>query len=143
MSSVGELERDIAATRSRLNDTIDRIQSRLTVSGIVDEVMGQAGVPKLASGHEAALSLLKRYPLPTMVVAAGIGFAIYQMNRRAVRGRLPSAEGPPDRLASFDPDGRRLRTPDLSLSDPRQEGAAGLGVVQSGSRAADAIGDRT
>lgn len=118
MASVNELEQDIEATRSRLNGTIDRIQEKLTVSGIVDEVMGQAGVPRLESGHDFVFSLLRRHPVPLMIAAAGLGFAVYQMNRqkaarltaisreRDVADRRPALAKPP------------IYAPDLSLPDP-------------------------
>ncbi len=81
MTSVHALEADVAATRDRLNDTIGLIQDKLTVSGMVDEIMGQAGVPKMEDGHEFVLGLLRRHPLPVMLAAAGIGFLIYRMSK--------------------------------------------------------------
>ena len=88
MTSVGQLEEEAAATRARLHATIDRIQDRLTVSGMVDEVMGQVGVTKLQTGPDALFGLLRRNPLPVMVAAAGLGFLLYQLNKRdrALRG---------------------------------------------------------
>jgi hypothetical protein len=80
--SVREIEADIEKTRSRLYDTIDRIQGRLTVSGIVDEVMGAAGVPRYQNGHDFVLGIMRRHPVPIMIAAAGIGFLFYRMNRR-------------------------------------------------------------
>lgn len=86
-SRVNELEQEIANTRLRLDGTIDRIQEKLTVSGIVDEVMGQAGVPRLASGHDFLLTLLRRHPVPVMIAAAGLGLAVYTLNKRAAAER--------------------------------------------------------
>lgn len=80
--SVHGIEQDIAATRSRLNDTIDRIQNKLTLSGIVDDVMGTAGLPRVTEGQDYILGLVRRHPLPIMVAAAGIGWLVYRMNRR-------------------------------------------------------------
>lgn len=89
--SVGSLEQEIAATRDRLNGTIERIQDKLTVSGLVDEVMGQAGVPRMENGHDFVLGLLRRHPIPVMIAAAGIGFMLYRSNRRSSRS-LPVVE---------------------------------------------------
>ena len=86
MASVAELELEVAATRERLSATIDRIQDKLTVSGMVDEFMGQAGVPAAEQGHDLVLGLLRRHPLPVMIAAAGLGFLIYRMNRGEARG---------------------------------------------------------
>ena len=82
MTNIADLEREVSETRDRLNGTIDRIQDKLTVSGMVDEFMGQAGVPRLESGQDFILGLLRRHPVPVMIAAAGIGFLIYKMNKR-------------------------------------------------------------
>lgn len=118
MASVNELEQDIEATRSRLNGTIDRIQEKLTVSGIVDEVMGQAGVPRLESGHDFVLSLLRRHPLPLMIAAAGLGLAVYQMNRKkaARLTALPHDQDDWDRHPALEKP--PIYAPDLSLTSP-------------------------
>ena len=87
MSSVGEIEADVAASRAKLYDTIDRLQDKLTVAGIVDEMMGSAGVPRYANGHDFVLGLMRRHPVPTLIAAAGIGWFVYRLNRRF--GRTP------------------------------------------------------
>lgn len=76
-----EIETEIEQTRARLYGTIDRIQNRLTVAGIVDEVMGSAGVPRYQNGHDFVLGLMRRHPVPVMIAAAGIGYLFYRMNR--------------------------------------------------------------
>ena len=105
MSDVAELEREIATTRARLHGTIDEIQSRLTVSGIVDEVLGQAGVPRLVGGgNDFVFGLLRRNPVPVMIAAAAVGFLIHRRNRRQAyhpgaspvvvdAGRMPGYRG--------------------------------------------------
>ncbi|NNM73677.1 DUF3618 domain-containing protein [Enterovirga aerilata] len=80
-----EIEAEIEATRARLYGTIDRIQSKLTVAGIVDEVMGSAGVPRYQNGHDFVLGLMRRHPVPVMIAAAGLGFLVYRMNRQRAR----------------------------------------------------------
>lgn len=82
--SVREIESDIEATRNRLYGTIDQIQQKLTVSGIVDEVMGSAGVPRSQNGHDFILGLMRRHPVPVMIAAAGIGWVVYRMNQRRI-----------------------------------------------------------
>ncbi|WP_375459383.1 DUF3618 domain-containing protein [uncultured Enterovirga sp.] len=94
MTSLTELEADAEATRHRLHATIDRIQEKLTVSGMVDEFMGQAGVPRLETGHDFVLGLLRRHPVPVMIAAAGLGFLIYRMNQRERDVRLARVRGP-------------------------------------------------
>lgn len=114
MSSVGEIEAEIAQTRAKLYDNIDRIQDKLTVAGIVDEMMGSAGVPRFENGHDFVLGLMRRHPVPTLIAAAGLGWFVYRMNRRY--GRATQAAGIADaefvevpvlndgRARAYDPD---------------------------------------
>ncbi|MDB5512211.1 MAG: hypothetical protein JWR08_1694 [Enterovirga sp.] len=112
--SVHEIEQDIEATRSRLYGTIDRIQDKLTVSGIVDEVMGSVGVPRSENGHDFVLGLMRRNPIPVMIVAAGVGWFFYNMSRRKPKPVFALTEDyadyvdvsvePPQATRSYDPD---------------------------------------
>lgn len=123
MASVAELELEVAATRDRLSATIDRIQDKLTVSGMVDEFMGQAGVPAAEQGHDLVLGMLKRHPIPVMIAAAGLGFLIYRMNRGEARALGRSLLGDDEivdvpavndgHVRLYDPD-RPTRHPTLS-----------------------------
>lgn len=115
--SVHEIEQDIAATRSRLHGTIDRIQGKLTVAGIVDEVMGQAGVPKMESGHDFVLGLLRRHPVPVMIAAAGLGFLVYRMNKRTERAVLTYRDDVID-VPVLNTGKARIYDPDLSTRHP-------------------------
>lgn len=126
MPDIRELEAEVAATRERLNETIDRIQDKLTVSGMVDEFMGQVGVAKMESGHDFLLGLVRRHPVPVLIAAAGIGFLLYQINRRrpARLPRVPEDElgrGPlvtaPARV--YDPD-LPTRPPPTEIADTRR-----------------------
>lgn len=92
MSTVREIESEIETTRARLYGTIDRIQSKLTVTGIVDEVMGAAGVPRYQNGHDFVLGLMRRHPVPIMIAAAGIGWWIYRLNKRAPADTIADAD---------------------------------------------------
>lgn len=116
MSSVTELEQDVAETRRRLHATIDRIQDKLTVSGMVDEVMGQAGVPRLTNGHDFVLGLLRRHPVPVMIAAAGLGFLIYRMSKGETGSRLLVRRDPSDPPVMPGPDSLEGSEP---LTPPR------------------------
>lgn len=87
-----QIEAEIEQTRARLYGTIDRIQSKLTVAGIVDEMMGSAGVPRYQNGHDFVLGLLRRHPVPVLIAAAGLGYAVYRMNRRRAVETDPIAD---------------------------------------------------
>lgn len=119
--SVREIEADIEATRTRLYGTIDRIQQKLTVSGIVDEVMGSAGVPRYQNGHDFVLGLMRRHPVPVMVAAAGIGWFFYRMNR----GRTLSADAIADaeyvEVPAINDGQARIYDPDLPSRHPSSE----------------------
>jgi|tagenome__1003787_1003787.scaffolds.fasta_scaffold19608524_2 Protein of unknown function (DUF3618) len=86
-ASLTRIERDIEETRSRLYDTIDRIQDRLTVPGMVDEVLGSSGAPRFEAAFQQALEMVRRNPVPVLIVAAGIGWLIH----RTARARAPAS----------------------------------------------------
>ena len=79
--SINDLERDIAESRARLDTTIDRIQDKLSVSGIVDDMLGQMRRNRYASTYDAALEVIRRNPVPVMLVAAGIGWLLHRASR--------------------------------------------------------------
>lgn len=79
--SMNDLERDIAESRARLDHTIDRIQDKLSVSGIVDDVLGQMRRNRYASTYDAAIEVIRRNPVPVMLVAAGIGWLLHRATR--------------------------------------------------------------
>jgi hypothetical protein len=130
--SVHEIEQDIAATRSRLHGTIDRIQGKLTVAGIVDEVMGQAGVPKMESGHDFVLGLLRRHPVPVMIAAAGLGFLVYRMNKRQERAALTYRDPDVIDVPVLNTGKARIYDPDTSTRHPAADALDAPGRVGSG-----------
>jgi ElaB/YqjD/DUF883 family membrane-anchored ribosome-binding protein len=79
--SIPELEREIEASRARLDRTIDRIQDRLSVSGIVDEVVGSVRTREFGAVIDHALSIVRRNPVPVILVAAGVGWLIHRMSQ--------------------------------------------------------------
>ena len=79
--SINDIERDIEESRARLDLTIDRIQDKLSVSGIVDDVLGQVRRTPYAAAYDNALEVIRRNPVPVMLVAAGIGWLLYRSSR--------------------------------------------------------------
>jgi hypothetical protein len=115
--SAREIEADIEATRARLYGTIDRIQNRLTVAGIVDEVMGSAGVPRYQNGHDFVLGVMRKHPLPVMIAAAGIGYLFYRMNRqRAVAPTIADVDY--IEVPAINDGQARMYDPDLPRTHP-------------------------
>jgi hypothetical protein len=82
---IQDLERDIEATRARLDLTIDQLQGRLSMSGIVDDVLGTMRANQYGSTLDHALNVLKRNPVPVMLVAAGVGWLIHRMSASTAR----------------------------------------------------------
>lgn len=120
MSELSDLEAEAAATRARLNDTIGRIQDKLTVSGMVDEFIGRTAAPKLLDGQEMISGFLRRHPLPVMLAAAGIGFVIHRMNRR--KAAPPTLEDDVD-VGALNTGRARAYDPDTSSRHPLADGA--------------------
>jgi Protein of unknown function (DUF3618) len=103
--SIEELEREIAESRARLDATIDELQDRLSVSGIIDDLMGYMRVNRYSSLFDDALTVVRKNPVPVMLVAAGVGWLIHRMTqdvgapngaarRRAAPTGLPAAVAP-------------------------------------------------
>lgn len=120
MTSVSLLEAEVAATRERLHATIGKIQDKLTVSGMVDEIMSQTGVPRLETSHNFVLSLLRRYPVPVMVAAAGLGYAIYRINKHEEARRTIHVDAPIG-VPALNTGHSRLYDPDLPPRHPAAE----------------------
>lgn len=119
--SLNELEREADAARARLDRTIEAIQGRLTLSGIVDEVMGSMNKKQVTSGLDSAVSLAKRNPLPLMIVAAGIGWLIHRMGQDSSRSRLAlSSDDEPD-VPLLNTGHARVYDPDSSTRHPAQD----------------------
>src|SRR5215212_3700365 len=97
---INALERDIEESRARLDMTIDRLQDRLSVSGIVDDMMGTMRANRYGSVFDQTLEVIRRNPVPVMLVAAGVGWLIHRMSQdtmsRDTRTRpvRPLPEGP-------------------------------------------------
>lgn len=88
MSSMNDLEREIEESRARLDQTIDRIQGRLTTPNLVDEMLGNARrVPQLSGAYDGALDAVRKNPVPVLLIAAGIGLLVNRMAREAERRR--------------------------------------------------------
>jgi hypothetical protein len=77
--SMVDLEREIEQSRARLDLTIDRLQDKLTVSGVVDDTLGAVRKSSYAPVYDNVLATLRRNPVPVMLVAAGMAMIFYRM----------------------------------------------------------------
>ena len=116
MSSMTDLEKEIEASRARLDDTIDQIQGKLSVPNIVDEMLGNARrTPALSGVYDGALDAVRRNPVPVLLIAAGVGLLFNRMARDAERRRTQvSAE----RVATLNTGTARGYDPDLPTARP-------------------------
>jgi len=121
--SISEIERDIEETRARLDQTIDRIQDRLSVSGIVDEIMGSMRKAEYNSLLDNAMSVVRRNPVPVILVAAGVGWLIHRMSARAQGGNArfdPYVEDRTD-VPLLNTGNARIYDPDASTRHPNHD----------------------
>jgi hypothetical protein len=115
---MNDLEKEIEESRARLDDTIDRIQGRLSVPNLVDEMLGNARrVPALSGTYDSALEAVRRNPVPVLLIAAGVGLLFNRMARDAQRRREVSAE----RVSALNTGTARAYDPDLPTVRPTRD----------------------
>jgi hypothetical protein len=92
--SLQDLERDIERSRAQLDRTIDRLQDKMTVSGVVDDMLGTARNGQYAPLYDKVLDTVRRNPVPVMLIAMGVGLLAYRLGRSAAprRTRLIAAD---------------------------------------------------
>ena len=117
MSSMNEMERDIEASRARLDETIDRIQGRLSVSSLVDEMLGNARrAPAVSGAYDGALEAVRRNPVPVLLIAAGVGWLMHRMSQDANRRRTHASA---ERVPVLNDGAARAYDPDLPTRQPK------------------------
>jgi hypothetical protein len=122
MTEIEELERDIEATRARLDLTIDAIQDRLTVSGIADELLGNLRTTQFGSVIDSALAVVKRNPIPVMLVAAGVGWLVHRLSKdNGWRHGAPRLAAESDDIPVLNTGTARIYDPDTSPRHPTQD----------------------
>lgn len=111
-----DLERDVEASRARLDGTLDRLQAQLNPSAIVEEVVGTARRSEAgAAFYDSALHVVRHNPLSVFLIAEGVMLLLRQVTR-------PSASV---YRADRDPDVRMPLQPSVqaSLDVPRRRSA--------------------
>lgn len=116
MSDVNDLERDIEESRARLDLTLERLQGRMTVSGLVDEAMGSV---RTARGDvmERALAVVRENPVPVLLVVTGLAWLITRAARPVRPVRAVVAEDVPVMNTGH----ARVYDPDHSTLHPAQD----------------------
>ena len=121
MSSMSDLEKDIEASRARLDETIDRIQDRLSPGSLVDEMLGSARRTPLNGVYDGALDTVRRNPVPVLLIAAGIGLLLSRLSgdvRRPAAKRRPL---PSDRKPVLSTGADRTYDPDQPAGRPERD----------------------
>jgi len=92
--SLQEMERDIERSRAQLDRTIDRLQDKMSVSGVVDDVLGTARNGQYGPLYERVLDTVRSNPVPVMLIAMGVGLLAYRLGRSVAprRTRLIAAD---------------------------------------------------
>ena len=89
-----DLERDIEQSRAKLDLTIDRLQGKMTVSGVVDDMLGTARTGGYGPLFDNMLDTIRRNPVPVMLIAMGIGLLAHRITRSSTvasrRTQLPN-----------------------------------------------------
>lgn len=119
---VKELQREIEQGRARLDHVIDRIQDRLSVSGIVDEVMGSLRSSDLGPKFDDVLDVVRRNPLPVALIATGLGWLAYRMSQdEARRLRTMTLNAAAEKVPVLNTGNTRVYDPDHSPLHPAQD----------------------
>jgi hypothetical protein len=84
-----ELQHEVERSRAKLDITLDRLEEKLTVSGVVDDLLGTARRGQLAPLYDRMLTTLQHNPIPVLLVAAGAALLLHRMR--------PKAPAPPAR----------------------------------------------
>ena len=114
---MNEMERDIEESRARLDETIDRIQGRLSVSSLVDEMLGNARrAPAVSGAYDGALEAVRRNPVPVLLIAAGVGWLLHRMSQDATRRRTQASA---ERVPVLNDGVARVYDPDLPTRQPK------------------------
>lgn len=89
-----ELERDIERSRAQLDQTIDRLQDKMSVSGVVDDMLGTARNSQYGPLYDRVLETVRRNPVPVMLIAMGVGLLAFRLGRSSTprRTRLIAAD---------------------------------------------------
>lgn len=92
--SLQEMERDIERSRAQLDQTIDRLQDKMSVSGVVDDMLGTARNGQYGPLYDKVLDTVRRNPVPVMLIAMGVGLLAYRLGRSVAprRTRLIAAD---------------------------------------------------
>ncbi|ACL55986.1 DUF3618 domain-containing protein [Methylobacterium nodulans] len=128
-NSTEKMEREVEETRARLDRTLDTLQSRLTVPGLAEDLVGTPAPARAMNANaQRLLDTVKENVLPALLIGAGLGLLLYDALRQEAerrRLRVASSESAPD---AHLPENRPART-DERLDDALEESFPGSDPV--------------
>jgi ElaB/YqjD/DUF883 family membrane-anchored ribosome-binding protein len=87
-NSADELEHEVEASRNKLDQTLDNLQSRLNVSGATANLMDPEWRARtLHANTDRFVGTARANPLPVLLILGGLGFLLYDAVRRAAEAR--------------------------------------------------------
>lgn len=89
----GELAREAELSRARLDVAIDRLESRLTPLGLLDEAVGVARRSASAPIMRAVTESARRNPLAVLLIAAGVGLLVRELAGRHDEAPMAATNG--------------------------------------------------
>ncbi len=79
---IEEIEADVARSRARLERTLQRIEHKLSASGMVDDALASLRRTRHGEVVDRAMGVLRDNPVPVLAVMAGIGWLIGRAGNR-------------------------------------------------------------
>ena len=73
---IDEIEADVARSRERLEKTLQRIEHKLSASGMVDDALASLRRTRHGDVVDRAMGVLRDNPVPVLALMAGIGWLI-------------------------------------------------------------------
>ena len=75
-------------------------------------------MPRSQGGHDFALGLVRRNPVPILIAAAGIGYVFYRMNRSRRLAADPIADAEYVDVSALNDGQARVYDPDMPARHP-------------------------
>lgn len=79
---LGSLEYDVDASRARFDRSLAELGRRLAVTGLADEALSFIGAKQAHVLRESLGDLVRRHPIPLLLVGSGIGLLLWEMRRQ-------------------------------------------------------------
>lgn len=127
---IKDIERDIEESRARLDLTIERLQDRLSVTGVVDDMLGSMRQRQaFGSFYDSTLDVVRRNPVPVALVAIGVGWLVHRLSQPTTAHVIPARRrttvsavvGEPGDIPVMNTGQAHVYDPDASPLHPSQD----------------------